>query len=404
MPIDMEVQPRGEITWDGRDDQPGGSAHGSPKEQRPGLYLHIPFCVSKCRYCNFFSVTERQRIPDFLAALFREMTLRRNVFESFDTLYIGGGTPSILTSDQLNGLMVQLHQNFEILEDAEITLEVNPADIEGPILESMLSQGINRLNIGVQSFENTVLNFLGRRHNGRQAIQAIQAARQSGFDNFGIDLIYGIPGQSRCAWKRTLEQAVSLNIPHLSCYQLTLEPGTPLGKAHALGLFQMPDNDELFELFMETSEFLEDSGYCHYEVSNFSRGESLTSRHNSKYWQHVPYLGLGPAAHSFDGFKRWENVRSLEGYLQKLHGGELPIKNCEALTSEELQLESLFLGFRTKAGIHLKDFADKYGWDLWSMKKNSLEPLLAAGHLKIADGRLQPTRTGMALADSMALV
>jgi oxygen-independent coproporphyrinogen III oxidase len=185
--------------------------------QSPGLYLHIPFCLSKCRYCNFFSVTELQKIPDFLTALFQEALLQRDVFKSFDTLYIGGGTPSILTPDQLADLLSHLRQNFDIADDAELTLEINPADIDVPMLEQIRALGINRLNIGVQSFENDVLNFLGRRHNSTQAIQAITAARQAGFENFGIDLIYGIPGQSRQAWKKTLEQVVSLSIPHLSC-------------------------------------------------------------------------------------------------------------------------------------------------------------------------------------------
>jgi len=400
MPIDMQFQLNTLIP---QKDVENSSA-GMRTTQHPGLYLHIPFCLSKCRYCNFFSVAEPSRIPDFLAALFKEMTLRRKVFESFDTLYIGGGTPSVLTSDQLNRIVAQLHQNFEILDEAEITLEANPADINVSDLEEIRSLGINRLNIGVQSFDNSILNFLGRRHNGNQAIQAIQAAFKTDFDNFGIDLIYGIPGQSRHAWKKTLQQAVSLNIPHLSCYQLTIESDTPLGRAHAQRLFEMPGNEELFEWFMDTSQFLEESGYCHYEVSNFSRNESLMSRHNSKYWQHVPYLGLGPAAHSFDGEKRWWNVRSLEEYVCQLNADKLPIENCERLTGEELQLESLFLGFRTKAGIHLADFEEKYGCNLWSLKKRSLEPLLAAGHLRLVDGRLQPTRTGMALADSMALL
>ncbi len=377
---------------------------GRQAGQLPGLYVHIPFCVRKCRYCDFFSVPRLEKIPPFLTALGKEMAMRREVFESFDTLYIGGGTPSVLHPEQLALLFANLLQNFAIRDDAEITLEANAADLSLPLLEEMRSLGINRLNIGVQSFDKDILNFLGRRHTSEQALQAIDAALKAGFENCGIDLIYGIPGQSRHAWRKTLEQALSLNIPHLSCYQLTVEPDTPLGRAYQSGAFELQDSDELFEWFRETSEFLEASGYAHYEVSNFSRSESRMSRHNSKYWRHVPYLGLGPAAHSFDGAKRWWNVRSLDKYLRQLDADQLPVENCETLTSEELQLESLFLGFRTKAGIDLADFTEKYGWDLWSSKKGQLEPLLHAGHLKIANGRLQPTRTGMALADSLALL
>ncbi len=373
-------------------------------EDNPGLYLHIPFCEIKCRYCDFFSVTELSRITDFLDAICREMNLRGNVFKFFDTLYIGGGTPSVLRPDQLNRLLEHLHQHFEISKEAEITLEANPADISVSVMKELRSLGINRLNIGVQSFDNRILEFLGRRHNGRQAIRAIEASLQAGFGNFGIDLIYGIPGQKRNTWIKTLEQALTFQIPHLSCYQLTVEPETPLGQSYKKGLFLTPDNDELFELFMDTSEFLEKAGYCHYEVSNFARGDSRISRHNSKYWHHIPYLGLGPSAHSFDGEKRWMNVRSLEDYIQRLNQGKLPMEFCENLTREELQLEALFLGFRTRAGIDLDDFEEKFGWNLWSVKERDYELLLDAGHLKIVNGRLQPTRTGMALADSLALL
>ncbi|SEM31986.1 oxygen-independent coproporphyrinogen-3 oxidase [Syntrophus gentianae] len=400
----MQIFPKEEIIPGGQENSRAEFLAACPEGKRPGLYLHIPFCGSKCRYCNFFSVTGKQKIPAFLTSLYQEVLLQRRVFDSFDTLYIGGGTPSILTPLQLADLLSHLRQNFEFTEDAEVTLEVNPADIDVSFLEQIRLLGINRLNIGSQSFEDKILDFLGRRHSSNQALQAIMAARQAGFDNFGIDLIYGIPGQNRHSWKMTLEQVLSLKIPHLSCYQLTVEPDTPLGKACAQGLFKMPDNDELFEFFMETSEFLEDAGYCHYEVSNFALGACRISRHNSKYWQHIPYLGLGPAAHSFDGKKRWENVRSLDSYLLRLSRGERPVENCEILTEDELQLETLFLGFRTKAGIDLKSFSEKFGFDLWTKKKHALEPLLAAGHLKITAGRLQPTRTGMALADSLALL
>lgn len=399
-----QAQWKDECSCEGRENPSRKSPQECSKGKHAGLYLHIPFCRSKCRYCNFFSVADEQKIPEFLTALFQETRLRRNTFKSYDTLYIGGGTPSILAIDQLADLLTHLRQDFRFSEDAEMTLECNPADVDVRILKQLHSLGINRLNIGVQSFDNEVLSFLGRRHDSTQALQSIFAARQAGFDNFGIDLIYGIPRQSQDVWKKTLRQALSLNIPHLSCYQLTLETDTPLGRAYGQRLFVMPDHDELFDLFMNTSKSLEDSGYIHYEVSNFSHGESRMSRHNSKYWHHVPYLGLGPAAHSFDGNNRWKNIRSLEGYLQQLEQSKSPIEDCESLTIEELQLETLFLGFRTKAGIDLDEFEERFGFDLLKIKKDSLEPILAAGHLKITAGRLKPTRTGMALADSLALI
>lgn len=308
----------------------------------------------------------------------------------------------MLSPDQLTALFQKIHQIFRINEDAEITIEVNPADVNDKFLEKAELLGINRLNIGIQSFDDNILNFLGRRHNSNQAISSIHYAREAGFENLGIDLIYGIPGQSRVEWKKNLQYAVSLNIPHISCYQLTLEANTPLGSEYLRGSFEVPDNDELFEWFMETSIFLEESGYYHYEVSNFSLGKSMMSRHNSKYWRHVPYLGLGPAAHSFDGVKRWWNIRSLKSYFRMLNSDRLPVENCEELNSENLKLESLFLGFRTKAGIKLAEFEEKYGYDLSEDRK--IVMLIEAGHLEIKNGIMQPTRTGMALADSMALL
>ncbi|MBM4339747.1 MAG: radical SAM family heme chaperone HemW [Deltaproteobacteria bacterium] len=369
-----------------------------------GLYIHIPFCLSKCPYCDFYSSTSIPSIPDFLDALFKEMERYGHRFDPFDTVYLGGGTPSLLSPKQLEDILMNGRKNFHLISNAEITLEANPADLNQSLLESILEIGFNRINIGIQSFDEKVLDFLGRRHSVRQAISAIEASRKAGFHNIGLDLIYGIPGQDMASWFDTLKQAVAFSPEHLSCYQLTFEPKTPLGRRFQAGEFSVPGEELQYEFFMKTSQFLEHAGYIHYEVSNFARGMEYSSRHNQKYWDHSPYLGLGPAAHSFQGNQRWWNHRSLDQYLASVHAGNPPVLETESLTKEQFQLEALYLGLRTKKGISLQDFKVRYGLDLLCAKQNILEKLEEEGLISIQDGRLHPTPTGLAITDSLALI
>src|SRR4030042_1506907 len=265
----------------------------------PGLYIHIPFCFCKCHYCDFYSSTSISAIPHFLKALFKEMEVYRNRFDVFDTLYIGGGTPSLLSPSQLEDILTSVRNNFDLMADTEITVETNPADLDRSLLESMREMGINRINIGVQSFDEKVLGFLGRRHSVKRALSAIEASRKAGFQNVGLDLIYGVPEQDMNSWVDTLKKAVAFSPEHLSCYQLTLGTKTPLGIRYQAGEFLVPGEELQFEFFIKTSEFLEDAGYLHYEVSNFSRETKYASRHNQKYWDNSPFLVHGLSAHSF---------------------------------------------------------------------------------------------------------
>jgi oxygen-independent coproporphyrinogen-3 oxidase len=372
-------------------------------DELPGLYIHIPFCLRKCAYCGFYSITDRSLIPAFRSALRREMAFYRGWTVSFDTLYIGGGTPSILPEGALEGLIADIRTAFTIATDTEITVEANPADITESLLASLRRSGVNRLNIGIQSFNDGILAFLGRRHNQKQAEEAIAAARRAGIENIGIDLIYGVPGQSMDVWLATLRAAVALNPNHLSCYQLTLEEGTPLAESCNQGKVVLPEEAVQADFFCNTSKFLEENGYLHYEVSNFAH-PGRESRHNRKYWNHVPYLGLGPAAHSFDGRRRRWNHRSVKTYLEDLAAGKPPVANSELLTDEQLRLEALFLGFRTLRGICLETFMIRYGRDLLADKRDMIERLSAEGLVEIRDGFLRPTRAGMAVADSLALI
>jgi oxygen-independent coproporphyrinogen-3 oxidase len=370
----------------------------------PGLYLHIPFCLSKCHYCDFYSSTSISAFPDFLDALFKEMEMYRTGFNPFDTVYIGGGTPSLLSPQQLETILIKVREYFNLISNPEITIETNPADLNRSFLESMRENGINRINIGVQSLDEKVLDFLGRRHSVKQAISAVEASRKAGFHNIGLDLIYGVPTQDMESWLDTLNQAVVFSPEHISCYQLTLEPKTPLGMRYQAGEFSIPGEELQHEFFMKTSEFLEEVGYIHYEVSNFARGKDHTSRHNQKYWDHSPYLGLGPSAHSFQCNQRWWNHPSLDQYLAAINAGNLPTEETETLTMEQLRLEALYLGLRTKKGISLQDFENEYQYDLFTEKKKILTKLEEEGFISIQDGYLYPTQTGLAVADSLSLI
>ena len=370
----------------------------------PGLYIHIPFCLSKCHYCDFYSSTSISAIPDFLGALFKEIEMYGGKFNSFDTVYIGGGTPSLLSPRELENILASVRENFHLISDPEITIETNPADLNRSFLESIRGSGINRINVGVQSFDQNVLGFLGRRHSVKQAFSAVEASRRAGFDNVGLDLIYGVPDQDIDSWLNTLRQALVLSPEHISCYQLTLEPKTPLGRRYRAGELTVPGEKLQYQFFIKTSEFLEDAGYIHYEVSNFARKEEHASRHNQKYWDHSPFLGLGPSAHSFLWNRRWWNYRSIDRYLASINAGKLPVEETETLTMEQLRLEALYLGLRTKKGIFLRGFKNRYHYDLLTEKKKILGRLEEEGFISVEDGCLHPTKTGLAIADSLSLI
>jgi oxygen-independent coproporphyrinogen-3 oxidase len=387
----------------------------------PGLYIHVPFCIRKCSYCGFYSVTDRSRIPAFRSALRREMDLYQGWTASFDTLYLGGGTPSVLSEEDLEGLIADVRTAFTITANAEVTVEVNPGDITPGLLASLRRAGVNRTNIGVQSFDDGSLALLGRRHTALQAIGAIHRARDAGFENIGLDLIYGLPsspaeGANRdmmphrvpiCSplttWLATLDTVIGLKPDHLSCYQLTLEEGTPLAERCRRGEVILPDESRQADFFLRTAEILEERGYCHYEVSNFAR-PGRESKHNRKYWNHTPYLGLGPAAHSFSGRERRWNRSSVDAYIADLESGREPVESREILSDEQLRLEALFLGFRTRRGICLETFKIRYGRDLLAEKRGMIERLSGEGLVEIRDRFLRPTRAGMAVADSLALI
>ena len=369
-----------------------------------GLYIHIPFCMKKCRYCGFYSTTSVDMLPAFINALLQEMGLCKHYFKAFDTVYIGGGTPSLLSMKYLEKILEAAAKNFSLASQAEVTIETNPSDIDLSSLRDMRGLGINRLNIGIQSFDDDILKFLGRRHDRSHALSAIRAADKAGFENIGMDLIYDIPGQDRSSWLETLHLALSFHPAHLSCYQLTFEQGTPMSTALKNGEFFPPDEEELADLFFLTSDTISKAGYIHYEVSNFARNEELKSRHNQKYWDHTSYLGLGPGAHSFDGRRRWWNHSSLTAYIADLENQVRPVAASENLTDEQLQLEAIFLGLRTINGFNLDNLKNGGKHLLTTKQMDMVYRLNELGLLQTTEGFLKPTLAGMAVADSLALI
>jgi len=370
-----------------------------------GLYIHVPFCRTKCAYCSFYSLPgAEEEIPRFLEALRREMSFHRRSFRAFDTVYLGGGTPSTLTPSQIGQVLRDVRDSFRLRADTEVTVEMNPADWGTTDLRELRRAGVNRLNIGVQSLDDGTLSFLGRRHTAAQALQAVREAEQAGFASLGIDLMYGIPGQVLSAWLETLSAAAALPVVHLSCYELTLEADTPLGRRLGRTSPGPAGESRSAEFFLATSRFLAGEGYLHYEVSNFARGLSHASRHNAKYWRHVPYLGLGPSAHSYRGNRRWWNVRSLPDYLEAVEAGVPPIAASETLSREELALEARFLSLRTARGLHLEGYRRKFGVNLKEEKGPLLGKLAEEGLVELSRGFLRPTRAGLAVADRLALL
>ncbi len=367
-----------------------------------GIYVHIPFCMRKCPYCDFYSITDLELLPVYLNALHAEirLTAAENNFPC-DTLYLGGGTPSLLGPEALQRLIQEIRCRHPLPENAEITLEVNPGSMSPETLKAFRQAGINRLSIGVQSFSDARLQFLGRIHSAEQAHATIQAARAAGFDNLGLDLIYGLPDQTAGDWAEDLEQATAYGPEHLSCYILSYEPGLPLTRKLHSRLFTPLPNEAVAALFEQTIAFLSTKGYEHYEISNFAAQTGLRSRHNQKYWTFAPYLGLGPSAHSHqDGRRRW-NHRSLSRYLSDLAAGRLPLETEEILSHQQQILEAVFLGLRQSRGIDLGWFDKKFKMNFQEVFAETIQRLHQEGFLQVTAGHCRLTTTGKLVLDGI---
>lgn len=371
-----------------------------------GLYLHIPFCTGKCPYCDFISTTDLALLPDFLFALKREVQLRASDSLIFDSVYFGGGTPSLLTGAALADLLDILRAHFQVSAGAEITLEANPGSLTPGRLAAYARAGVNRLNIGVQSFREDHLRLLGRRHSAAQAVKIFREARAAGFENIGLDLIYGLPGQTAEAWRQDLDAAVALEPEHLSCYLLTFESGTRFDIWRRRGDLSPLDDALQAELFQLTRDRLDAAGYPRYEISNFARrslagGPDLRSRHNRKYWNHSPYLGLGPAAHSYRHPRRSWNEKGLRRYMDRLAGGDLPVADHERLTPVQERIEAIYLALRQTKGLDAEAYAARFGERFETLLCAPLERLMDGGLLVWSPPCYQLTERGFLQADGV---
>lgn len=376
-----------------------------PHPPPAGIYLHLPFCRRKCRYCDFYSeVGGAAGRTVLLAALRRELALRAERDLAADSLYFGGGTPSLFSPAQIGGLIGRVGASFRLSGESEITLEANPGTVTRSRLEGYRTAGVNRLNLGIQSFNDRNLAFLGRVHDARAARRAVAAARAAGFEDIGLDLIYGLPGQTPAAWRTDLQAALETAPAHLSCYMLTYAPGTPLEDARRAGRIAPLPEAAVAELFEITVQVLTANGFAHYEIANFARAGNppAWSRHNRKYWNRAPYLGFGPGAHSFRGKRRSWNDADLGAYAQALENGGLPPGGEEVLTREQQMIEAVFLGLRQVAGIDVQEFEARFGAGFDVLFGPALGDLVEAALAVREGGCCRLTPKGLLVADAAA--
>jgi len=321
---------------------------------------------------------------------------------SFNSIFLGGGTPSIIHPDQLHNILDQLVESFDIVSDPWIAMEVNPEDVTPAQLSAWKELGVSYLSLGVQSFDARSLEFLGRQHTPGQARESVEMVKAAGFPTFSIDLIYCLPGQTPGSWRSELSTALDTGPDHLSCYQLTIEPGTVFGVQKKQGRLSEISLEQQAALFFETHSYLQSEGYTAYEVSNFAADPRHESRHNQKYWNHQPYLGLGPSAHSFSGHSRWWNHPGLKQYLAAVDLRGRPIAESETLDSWQISLEAIALGLRTPRGIDLEDLPGDKGPEIWRRNQAILHRWVESGLIDADPPTIRPTLKGMALADTLS--
>ncbi len=371
-----------------------------------GLYLHIPFCAQRCVYCDFYFVTTRADHTPFIDAMCTELAHYAAEFnEPIETIYFGGGTPSLLSPKELRRLFRTIREHYDLSALREVTLELNPDDAGPVYLTGLRELGINRLSIGIQSFFAEDLTAMNRSHTAEEAEAVVPMARAAGFDNFSVDLIFGRPGQPDEYWKANLEKVARLGVPHLSTYGLTVEPKTPLAKQIARGATPDVDEEQQAEAYRFTMKYLGRKGYNHYEISSFAKPGS-EALHNRRYWDHSNYLGFGPSAHSFrkngDGAQRWANVRNLRRYEAVLAERHVPVDWKEKVSAVSLADEYIMLRLRTEDGIDLNVLREAYGRDLCDSHTDTLNRLQEAGHIHPPDGgALRLTDSGKQLCDSI---
>jgi oxygen-independent coproporphyrinogen-3 oxidase len=368
-----------------------------------GLYLHIPFCKQACYYCDFHFSVNTSIKADLVRAIIKELEMQAHYLagEPLDTLYFGGGTPSLLTDAELNAILNEIGKRYSVSPDPEITLEANPDDLTREKLTALAGAGINRLSIGVQSFDNHVLKFLNRAHTAIEAEQCIEAAHQAGISNLSIDIMFGLPNQHEFILQKDLAKALTLQPAHISVYSLTVEEKTVFGKWAQQGKLKITDEPEAARQFEVVMDTLESNGFIQYEISNYAK-PGFESRHNSSYWQRKKYLGIGPSAHSYNGNTRQFNVRNNYHYVQALNTGKIPYE-IEQLTLANKINEYIFTSLRTNIGCSLAVLKRDYDYDLTTLPGNPLLKMANQNLITLKADTVLLTRAGKLVADQLAM-
>jgi oxygen-independent coproporphyrinogen-3 oxidase len=367
-----------------------------------GLYVHIPFCSSRCSYCDFATGLYQSELADrYVRAVIQEIEATRYAGHAVDTIYFGGGTPSLLVSRQLERILNTLHDHFEIAKNAEITLEINPGSATLEKLREFRHLGINRASFGAQTFDDAELAKLGRSHTAADALRTFDDLRTCGFSNVSFDLIAGLPGQTLDRWQRNIEQALALSPEHLSFYLLEVHSGTPLAEHIRRGLQPVPDDDLAGVMYEWMLERATKAGYEHYEISNLCR-TGFHSQHNIKYWTAAPYYGFGCSAHSYDGgSRRWSNQRDVLKYVEMIESSTSPVVDEQQLSNTDVRAEAVFLGMRLMQGIDLRRYRESYGVDLRDEHAEDLDRFCKAGLLEFDGDLVRLTRTGALLSNEV---
>lgn len=365
------------------------------------LYIHVPFCARRCVYCDFYSNTDRSLVAPYIEALIREMELREDYLngEAIETIYLGGGTPSLLREADLDHLFKAIDRLYGLGDAKEITIEGNPDDLHPDYVAQLKHLPINRISMGIQSFHDDDLRLLNRRHSAQQAIEAVENCVKAGLENISIDLIYGLPGQTPERWAKNLDTAISLQVPHLSAYHLTYEKGTPLDRMREAGQIAPIDEDTSLILFGQLIDQLGKAGYEHYEISNFARPNRY-SRHNSSYWQGIPYIGLGPSAHSYDKKSRQWNIASIGSYIKAIQEGQLPFER-EELSIHDQYDDYIITRTRTRWGLNPSEILTLFGQAYHDYFMLQATKAQTKGLLEIHDGNFCLTRAGIFISDSV---
>ena len=369
-----------------------------------GIYLHFPFCESKCPYCDFYSTLIDDNISTkFIDAVISESKRETDtVFGSFayDTIYFGGGTPSLMNPDEINRLLENLQANFNIEKNREITIECNPSSLTGEKIDGYLKIGINRISLGVQSFDEANLKTLGRLHTPDEAVNTYRMIRDSGFKNISIDLIYGILHQTIADWESDLRTAIDLAPEHISAYNLVIEDGTEFGKLYGQNRLNLPSDEEQLQMYNELNDKLKNAGYRRYEISNFSL-PGFECRHNLKYWTGKPYLGLGPSAVSFDGKVRQKNRADIDAYIRAIQDGAEKPYDKEIIGRETALEESIMSGLRLARGLSVDFMKDRFNYDILREKKGVIDLLLAENMITIKNGYIKLMDQALFISDSV---